>query len=71
MDLVLATGAILAAVIHGAVALAGNPVERENALPGTPAWAIADALADQVEAYASEADVLPGELVHFHIPSAA
>jgi hypothetical protein len=61
---------MLAAVIHGSVALAGNPVERENALSGTPAWAIADAPADQVEAYASETDVLPGELVHFQVSTA-
>jgi hypothetical protein len=39
-------------------------------MPGTPSWAIPDAARDQVEAYASETDVSPGEIAHFHVSTA-
>jgi hypothetical protein len=60
-----------ASAIHGSVMYGENPVARENAQQGTPAWAIRSAPPEAVEAYTSETDVLPGGPVHFHISTGA
>lgn len=44
-----------------------NPVQRENALPGTQAWSIPKAPAGLIAGYASEASVAVGDLLHLHV----
>jgi hypothetical protein len=56
---------------HPASALAGNPIQTENAQPGTTAWAPLNettvSAPRSLEGYASEISVLPGASVHFHV----
>jgi hypothetical protein len=59
--------AAAAALLHASFGAEPNPVERENGLPGTQAWAIGGARSQDVEAYLSETDVLPGQAVHIHV----
>jgi len=46
---------------------ATNPIEAENALPGTTAWNGPPAPLDAIDAYASEVSVLPGGTIHLHV----
>ncbi len=56
--------ALIAAVFVPA-ALAGNPIQQENALAGTSGWGPFGASA--VEGYASEPSLAPGETLHLHV----
>ncbi len=51
----------------GAGRAAGNPVQTENGLPGSPGWLLPAATGPAVEVYASETSVLPGESVSLHV----
>jgi hypothetical protein len=51
----------------GGSAGAANPVQTENALPGTTEWHFAAPQGASIEAYASEVSVLPGETLHLHV----
>lgn len=57
------------AVAEAASGSASNPIQAENALPGTdPAtWLPPTYPPTSIEGYASEVSVLPGENVHFHV----
>jgi hypothetical protein len=48
-------------------ATATNPIQAENALPGTTAWYVTQAPPPSVEGYASEESVAPGETLHLHV----
>src|SRR5581483_8196740 len=50
-----------------AAAPAANPIQRENALPGTTAWRLPQASARAAEGYASEVSVAPGDVLHLHV----
>jgi hypothetical protein len=47
-----------------------NPIQRENALPGTAAWALPRAPAGTVEGYASQVSVRAGDLLRLHVSTA-
>jgi N,N-dimethylformamidase beta subunit-like protein len=51
---------------------ATNPIQAENALPGVDraSWLPRHVPPTRIEGYASEASVLPGETVHFHVSTA-
>ena len=42
-----------------------NPIQRENALPGTTNWRLPQAPAGAIEGYASEVSVAPGDTLVF------
>jgi hypothetical protein len=44
-----------------------NPIQQENALPGSDSWLFPAADDRAIEGYASEASVQPGDTVHFHV----
>ncbi len=46
---------------------AANPVQAENALPGTTAWSGPPAPPNSIDAYASEVSVRPGQAIHLHV----
>ena len=46
---------------------AANPVQAENALPGTTAWFAEQAPPPSIEGYTSELSLLPGETLHLHV----
>ena len=48
-------------------AAASNPVERENARPGTPGWEIPADAGTVIAGYASEISVVPGQSFHLHV----
>jgi hypothetical protein len=52
-----------------ATSLAPNPIQTENALPGSDSetWLPPAYPPTSIEGYASEVSVLPGEEVHFHV----
>jgi hypothetical protein len=52
-----------------AVAAALNPIQQENALPGTSSWGNGDWPDAAVQGYASETSVAPGETLHLHVSS--
>lgn len=47
-----------------------NPVQSENALPGSSGWHIPPAPAHAIEGYASEVSVAAGETLHLHVSTA-
>jgi len=47
-----------------------NPIQAENALPGTPGWLGPDARNGEAEVYASATDALPGDSVAIHVSTA-
>jgi hypothetical protein len=51
-------------------ALGANPIQAENALPGTTAWLRGEAQAPAIEGYTSQVSVAPGEAVHLHVSTA-
>jgi hypothetical protein len=62
--------AVLAAAAAGTSAaprVAANPIQRENALPGTPGWQLPRATPGAIEGYASEVSVLPGDSLDLHV----
>jgi hypothetical protein len=46
---------------------AANPVQRENARPGTPGWRIPAGAGTVITGYASETSLVPGQTVHLHV----
>jgi hypothetical protein len=48
-------------------AAASNPIQRENALPGTPGWRLPRAPAGAIEGYASQVSVIPGDELDLHV----
>ena len=46
---------------------AQNPIQRENALPGSPGWRLPEAPPGAVEGYASTITVQPGRRLDFHV----
>jgi hypothetical protein len=79
----LAVGAITAALVLGACgdlslgrasapvpaasAAGANPVQEENARPGTPGWEIPAGAGTFIRGYASETSVAPGQGFHLHV----
>jgi hypothetical protein len=63
--------AAVAAFGPGRAAAAQNPIQAENALPGTTAWQPLNATTGNaphsIEGYTSEVSVAPGDVVHFHV----
>ncbi|HEX9033547.1 MAG TPA: N,N-dimethylformamidase beta subunit family domain-containing protein [Streptosporangiaceae bacterium] len=51
----------------GTSAVAANPVQRENSLPGTPGWKIPASAGTVITGYASETSVVPGQSFHLHV----
>jgi hypothetical protein len=56
---------------RGLAAPAGNPIQVENAKPGTRAWRVDLVPQHVLEGYASEVSVLPGQTLHVHVSSSA
>src|SRR2546423_4870026 len=48
-------------------AFAANPIQTENALPGTTAWYVSQAPPPSIEGYTSQTSILPGESVQLHV----
>jgi PKD domain len=48
-------------------AAAANPIQAENALPGTSAWYVAQAPPPSIEGYTSQTSLLPGETLRLHV----
>jgi N,N-dimethylformamidase beta subunit-like protein len=46
---------------------AGNPVQRENARPGTAGWRIPAGAGKVITGFASELSVIPGHTFHLHV----
>ncbi|HET6870213.1 MAG TPA: N,N-dimethylformamidase beta subunit family domain-containing protein [Solirubrobacteraceae bacterium] len=74
----LAIGATSAALVLGACgrsspatttisSAAADPVQHENARPGTPGWQIPAGAGTVITGYASETSVAPGQSVHLHV----
>jgi hypothetical protein len=53
--------------VPAAPAAAANPVQRENARPGTPGWEIPAGAGTVISGYASETSVAPGQSFHLHV----
>jgi hypothetical protein len=51
----------------GPAARAANPIQRENALPGSPDWRLPRAAPGAIEGYASRVSVLPGSRLDLHV----
>jgi hypothetical protein len=66
----LALAALLAQAGSGRSRSAANPIQAENALPGTSAWYVVQAPPPSVEGYTSESSVAPGDVVHLHVSTA-
>ena len=58
------------AVSRPAAAPGPNPVQAENALPGSSGWHAAPAPEHAIEGYASEISVAPGVTLHLHVSTA-
>src|SRR2546423_3805860 len=48
-------------------AFAANPIQTENALPGTTAWYVSQAPPPSIEGYTSQTSILPGESVQLPV----
>ena len=72
VSLLLALGAFGAVrPLAASPAASDNPVQRENALAGTPGW-MAGAFHDsRIEGYASSASVAPGDVLELHVSATA
>ncbi|HZR48915.1 MAG TPA: N,N-dimethylformamidase beta subunit family domain-containing protein [Streptosporangiaceae bacterium] len=53
--------------VHATFATAANPVQRENARPGTPGWQIPAGAGTMITGFASEISVAPGQSFHLHV----
>jgi hypothetical protein len=47
--------------------VAANPIDDENARPGTPGWELGHASAPRIEGYGSKTSVAAGEAITFHV----
>jgi hypothetical protein len=52
-------------------AFARNPIQRENARPGTPGWEIPAGAGNVIAGYASQVSAAPGERVDLHVSAPA
>ncbi|MGE5291950.1 MAG: N,N-dimethylformamidase beta subunit family domain-containing protein, partial [Micromonosporaceae bacterium] len=55
------------ATVPAPSAAAANPVQRENARPGTAGWEIPAGAGTVITGYASETSVAPGQSFHLHV----
>jgi hypothetical protein len=60
-------GLFLALLVAAAPAAEQNPIQRENALPGTAGWGDGDWRDSAIQGYASESSVGPGDTLHLHV----
>lgn len=66
--LVVLTGLGVGASTNAAATrAAANPIQRENALPGTPGWRLPRAAPGAIEGYASQVSVVPGDELDLHV----
>jgi hypothetical protein len=69
----LAAGALVVACVAGAAPPASvpaapqNPIQIENAQPGTTAWQSPDTDSPAIEGYASQVSALPGDTIQLHV----
>ena len=52
--------AAAAVLLAPSPAFAANPIQTENALPGTTAWYVSQAPPPSIEGYTSQTSILPG-----------
>jgi len=57
----------LGASTSAATKAAANPIQRENAQPGSPNWRLPRATPGAIDGYASEVSVLPGSSLDLHV----
>jgi hypothetical protein len=57
----------LGASTSAATKAAANPIQRENALAGSPNWRLPRAAPGEIDGYASEASVVPGDSLDLHV----
>ncbi len=60
----------LGASTSAATKAAANPIQRENALPGSPNWRLPRAAPGEIEGYASAVTVVPGDRLEVHVSTA-
>src|SRR5581483_4104946 len=60
----------LAASTSAATTAAANPIQRENALQGSPNWRLPRAAPGEIDGYASEISVVAGESLDLHVSTA-
>ena len=66
--LLIVSGSAWSAARDSAAAQARNPIQRENARPGSRSWSLdSTARHGEIVGYASEVSVFPGQVVHFHV----
>ncbi len=53
--------------VPAALAIAANPVQRENSRPGTPGWQVPASAGTVISGYASQISVAPGQRVLLHV----
>src|SRR5207244_12046269 len=46
---------------------AANPIQRENALPGSPNWRLRRATPGAIDGYASQVSLVPGDELDLHV----
>ena len=66
----LAAAAAVALALPAAALAQANPIQVENARPGTPGWNAVDETTS-IEGYSDRTSVAPGETIGFHVASAA
>ena len=59
--------AIVVAGTNAATRAAANPIQRENALPGSPNWRLPRPTPGAIEGYASQISVRAGDLLDLHV----
>jgi hypothetical protein len=60
----------LGASTSAATKAAANPIQRENALPGSANWRLPRAAPGEIDGYSSEVSVLPGDRLDLHVSTA-
>jgi N,N-dimethylformamidase beta subunit-like protein len=74
LGLAAAALVVLAAVVAGqstATTAAANPIQRENALPGSPNWRLPRPTPGAIEGYASQISLRAGDRLDLHVSTAA
>jgi hypothetical protein len=74
-DFLRITAALAAMPVHADITATGNPIVRENALPGTRDWLLTNTRIDPatkyrcpwIEGYCSQTSVRAGEQISFHV----
>ncbi|HST24940.1 MAG TPA: N,N-dimethylformamidase beta subunit family domain-containing protein [Gaiellaceae bacterium] len=65
--LVVLSGLGIGASTSAATKAAANPIQRENALPGSPDWRLPRATPGAIEGYASQVSVVAGQELDLHV----